>query len=90
MTDMHSITSQDTAQNVRATVVIFVAALCAFALFGSADMVSTSYDLPESDLSESVISAAESWHRMMEQVGCAGASQWVRDAVADLRRMSWG
>jgi hypothetical protein len=92
MNDTHPQTHDEqdaTRANVRAAVIVFLTAGAVFALFGSGEMVSMSYDLPENAWTAPLVAAAERWHGAMEMLGTAGFSQSVRDAVADLRAIWW-
>lgn len=72
---------RDTAANVRAGLLVFLAAFAGLAIFRSGDLVSTTYDLPTGETSESVIAAAETWHGWMEAIGTARAGEAVVEAV---------
>ncbi len=86
----HEKSSKDTTSvNVRAGIVIFIAAGAVFALFGSNELVSMAYDLPENAWTAPLVSTAEDWHQAMQALGPAAAAQAVRDAVAELRLFGW-
>ncbi len=78
-----------TSSNVRAAIIIFLTATASFALFGSADIVSMSYDLPENAWTLPLVTAAERWHAAMEALGTAAMAQGIRDAIAGLRAIGW-
>lgn len=78
-----------TSGNVRACTIVFLSAGVLFALFGSDEMVSMSYDLPENPWTVPVVTMAEAWHTQMQAIGTAGLSQAVRDMVTDLRTIGW-
>lgn len=72
---------RDTAVNVRAGLVVFLATFAALAIFRSGDLVSTSYDLPPGETSEAVVAAAETWHGWMEAIGAAPLGEAVVETV---------
>ena len=78
-----------TAKNVRTCTIVFLTAGFLFALFGSDEMVSMSYDLPENPWTVPIVSLAEAWHAQMQALGTSDISQAVRDFVADLRAIGW-
>ena len=78
-----------TPANVRACAIVFLTAGFLFALFGSDEIVSMSYDLPENPWTVPIVTLAEVWHAQMQALGTVDASQAVRDFVADLRAISW-
>ena len=78
-----------TSDNVRGAICIFASAGLLFALFGSGELVSIAYDLPENDWTVPVVTLAEHWHAAMESLGTVGISQAIREFVADLRLISW-
>lgn len=80
---------QETLRNVRAGFLSFLAAALMFALFGSGELVSMAYDLPEASWAEPLVRAAETWHAAMEALGAAGISEAVREAIAGLRGLGW-
>ena len=79
----------NTRSNVRAGIVIFLAAGALFALFGSNELVSMAYDLPESRWTLPLVTLAEQWNGLMEQAGTAAFSQTTRDFIAALRTSGW-
>lgn len=82
-------TRDTTSRNVRDGVVIFVAAGAFFALFGSNELVSMAYDLPENAWTARFVSVAEDWHQAMRALGPADAAQAIRDGISEFRLLGW-
>ncbi len=78
-----------TMNNVRVCILVFLTAAALFALFGSDELVSMSYDLPENAWTLPVVALAEAWRAQMQAIGTVDVSLAVRDFVADLRAVGW-
>lgn len=78
-----------TMNNVRVCILVFLTSAALFALFGSDELVSMSYDLPENAWTLPVVALAEAWHVKMQAIGTVDVSLAVRDFVAGLRAVGW-
>jgi len=74
-----------TMLRVRSALIALVFATLALALFQSNGLVSWSYDLPISPLSEQIVVACETWNGWMEALGTTAISETVQDWVQSLK-----
>ena len=70
--------------NVRAALGAFFLAAVIMAAFLSPSLQSYAYDLPVNAVTETIVSAVDTWHGWMEATGMAGLAQAVTDFVAEL------
>lgn len=63
----------------------FLGALLLMAVFQSAALVTTAYDLPPGFGTETAVAMAKGWHGWMEALGAAQFSEAVHDRVESLR-----
>lgn len=82
---MAKIRSDHTMLRVRSAVIALLFATFLLALFQSNGLVSWSYDLPISPLSERIVAACETWNGWMEALGTTAISEHVQDWVQSLK-----
>ncbi|WP_157747771.1 hypothetical protein [Cohaesibacter sp. ES.047] len=74
-----------TMKRVRQTMAILIATTLLLAAFQSGGLVSWTYDLPPSPLAEEIISAAQSWHQLMQEIGATNVGEHVGDFILSLQ-----
>ena len=77
--------SDHTMLRVRSALVALLFATLLLALFQSNGLVSWSYDLPISPLTEKIVAACETWNGWMEALGTTTISENVQDWIQSLR-----
>lgn len=61
--------------------IVLLGSLLLMVLFLSSALVTLTYDLPPGGMSETIISAAETWHGWMTSTGFAGVTERVGEWV---------
>ena len=75
---------RSTAQISTIMTLYFGILLCVLAVFQSSSLVTLSYDLPPTILSEHAVSAAENWHEWMAAIGAVDLSQFLTELVLEI------
>ncbi|EFL87990.1 hypothetical protein [Ahrensia sp. R2A130] len=67
---------------------IFLFGLLTLATFQSSAIVTTTYDLPESEMNERVVLLAETWHGWMQELGLAGITEAISEQLEEWREQT--
>lgn len=78
-----------TMQRVRQGLAILLVTTLALAVFQSSGLVSWTYDLSPSFITESIISAAQSWNDLMQNIGATAVGEIVGDFILSLQDIAF-